>query len=458
MRSGSVHRRSAADRCDPFAALIPAAAERMPVAWDALRVPGPPAAFALTPRELDAPAPLERFHRRTIQLLDCAGAGGDRLALVDKAMPHALHDLMLSEASAVDKPTPADVAADTGRALWRTGLEFVRFVSDPGSQRTFGLEGGELHLALNCDPNTADRESVQAAKQFHLHLLYWTAGELAALRAPGRLSEQTSARRRRQYLDPLSFTGARVIQEALAGLELVVPGARLAPLDEHAVIAGKQPLGCVIRLPGWQVLASAEFEDLIRRLHGRLRQAGERLCAAFTGESAPPAPWRRHPLLPVGEIRARLARQGWPASVTEGLLALAAGLRDLHQLDAARLRRASAAARSHCMTLNQPCYGLNLHAPRRNDPGAPLIDAGHVDLIIQTKLFSAVGGAGLLTLGGIPSVRILRGQGTYSPGDWRRRAAFQRAFALHNTSALKELIAAGCAPVRRLEDFERGWV
>jgi hypothetical protein len=39
----------------------------MPVAWDALRVPGPPAGFELTLDEVAAADPLDRFHRRTIQ-------------------------------------------------------------------------------------------------------------------------------------------------------------------------------------------------------------------------------------------------------------------------------------------------------------------------------------------------------------------------------------------------------
>jgi hypothetical protein len=89
------------------------------------------------------------------------------------------------------------------------------------------LSGGQLHLALNCDPNTVDRESVQAAKQFHLHLLYWTAAELAALsrssRPPSRLADETSAFRRRQCMDPLGFLGAHVMHRALSDFGSVSP-------------------------------------------------------------------------------------------------------------------------------------------------------------------------------------------------------------------------------------------
>ncbi|MGB5732970.1 MAG: hypothetical protein WBM40_00805 [Thiohalocapsa sp.] len=451
---------------DPFAALIPASAARMPVAWDALRVPGPPAAFALTAYETSAADPMDRFHRRTIQVLDCAGitgsdagtATGDRLALVDKAIPHALFDLMLSEASPRDKPTPVDVLPITGQLLWRTGLEMVRFVSQPHHQREFALGGGQLHLALNCDPNTTDRESVQAAKQFHLHLLYWTAAELAVLGQPSRLANERSPARRRQCLDPLSFLGARVLHAALSDFEFGILGAELLGWDDAGVFNGNRPLGCVMRLPGWQVLESPAFEDMMRRLHQRLVGTGDQLLDAFTGHGAPPAPWQRYPLQPSAAIEARLVAQGWSRSLREGLLSLAAGLRDLSPAQATRLRRASPVARKHCMTLNLPCYAVNLYAPSPNRADAPLIEANSVYLILQTKLFSGIGGAGLLGLNGIPSVRVVRGQGHFSEAEWRRRAAFQRAFALYNNEALKGVVGGRCSDVRRLLDLEQGWV
>jgi len=429
----------------------------MPVAWDLLHVPGPPPGFELSAHEQHAAEPLARFHRRTIQLLDCAAGGADRLALVDKAAPHAQFDLMLSEASPLDKPTPDDVLPLTAQALWRTGLELVRFVSEPAQQRAFGLQGGQLHLALNCDPNTLDRESVQAAKQFHLHLLYWTADELAPLSRWARLGSQNHPVLHRQLLDPLSFLGAHLLVESLADMPLGIPGAVLLPGDDAAVAAGRRPLGCLIRLPGWHVLAEPAFEDLIRRLHRRLARIASALLDAFTGCSTPPSPWQRHRLRPPHERRERIRALGYSPLVTRGLLALAAGLRDLSAPATKRLRLAAPPARMHCMTLNQPCYALNLYAPRPNGSDAPLIEADQVYLILQTKLFSGTGGAGLLTLNGIPSVRVLRGSGRYTEAQWRRRAEFQHAFALFNSRALSESLGLGCVPVRRLLDFEQGW-
>ena len=442
---------------DPLAPLLPAAVRRMPVAWDKLCVPGPPARFALSPAEILAPTPLARFERRLITLLDCAAGDGDRLALVDKAIPHAQFDLMLSEASERDKPSPCDVAPITARALWQSGLAFVQFVSRAEVMARFGLADGALHLALNCDPHTRDRESVQASKQFHLHLLYWTAAELAPLADGLERANEHDARTRRQLLDPLTFAGARLVTALLAELDLGLAGARVLPCDDDAVAAGRRPPGALILLPGWQVLAADAFEDLVRRLHRRLEDAAALLRAAFTGVAAVPPPWRRHPLRRTAAVRAALAAFGLPAEVREELALLAALLRDLPPAVLGRLHHGTAAARKHLLTLNAPAYALNLFAPGRNSPGAPVAAAETVYLSVQPRLFSGTGGAGLLTLDGVPSVRIRRGVGRFDEAQWRLRADFQRAFALQGAARLYGLVDGGCGPVRRFVDCAQGW-
>ena len=442
-------------RPNRFAGLDPVGLEHMPVAWRQLAIPGPLPAYQLHGVELTHPEPRVRFARRIVACMPCAD-GRDTLALVDKASPHSLFDLMLTEVSAVPKSTPVEVAAATGRALWRTGGNFVRFCSQSQVVNDFGLAGGELHLALNCDPHTVDRESVQAAKQFHLHLLYWTPAALAPLAGAEPLARVRDARLRRQALDPISFLGARLICDALSALDLGLPGAALLPPDAPAVIVGKRPLGCVIALPGWSVLGEPAFEALIRRIHVRLATLAADLLESFTGEREPPPPWQRHPLLPRRDISARILAGPFTSGVRDGLECLAAGLRSLTPRSAARLARASPAVRMDLMTLNHPAYALNLHAPRPSAHG--LAEAPVVHLIIQPRLFSGIGGAGLLTLGGVPSVRVLRGQGTFSLAQWQQRARFQRAFACFNRDAPgADAVTAGL-PIRRFVDFERGWV
>jgi hypothetical protein len=431
----------------------------MPVVWQRLAVPGPPPGLALTEIERTAAAPLTRFHRRLIALLDCAAGDGDRLALVDKAIPHALYDLMLSEASERDKPSACDVAPATGRALWRVGLAFVRFVSEPAVMRRFGLADGTLHLAVNCDPHTRDRESVQAEKQFHLHLLYWTAAELMPLAGPAEQPRAYAARTRRQLLDPLTFVGAPLVTALLADLDLAVAGATLLDPDDAAVVAGTRPAGAVIRLPGWSVLATDAFEALVRGIHRRLEASARALRVAFTDSAEVPVCWQRNRLRPIADIHAALGELGLPPALRETLVQLAQGLRDLPPPVLRRLRQGPPAPRKHLLTLNSPSYSLNLHAPARNTASRPLADAEAVYLSIQPKLFSGTGGAGLLWLDGVPSVRIRRGVGRFSEADWRRRATLQRAFALRNAAQLRGGSGGvDCSRVRRFVDCEQGWV
>jgi len=425
------------------------------VAWAHLRMAGPPADYALTRPEVDHPDPRRRFARRTIQEITC---NGDRLALIDKVSPHSLHDLMVTEVSTPTKATPDAVEPLTGRCLWRTGLNFVRFVSEPEVMNGFGLVDGQLHLALNCDPNTGDRESVQAAKQFHLHLLYWEDAVLEALRGAERLAPVTDPRVRRQAIDPLTFLGAHLIYEAIAGLDLGIRGARLVRPDDALTIRGQRPIGCLIELPGWEVLANPDFEDLIRRLHRHLDRMSADLLEVFTGQRTPPPPWRRHGLLPPMEIAAGIASLPLSAEVQAGLRHLARALEDLPEKVARRLRGAGPARRRHLMTLNLPAYAMNLYAPIRNRRGAPLGQASRVHLTLQPKLFSGIGGAGLLSLGGIPSVRVLRNAGRLTPREWHRRTAFQRRFAAFNQTQCDDDPALRFEPIRHFANPHLGWV
>lgn len=449
---------------DPFAALYPRGVDGLRVAWHQLRVPGPPPDYRLQGEELDHPEPRRRFARRSIHSLECSPRGPEgceTLVLIDKASPHSLFDLMLSEVSTPSRSTAADVSARTGQTLWRTGLNFVRFCSDRSVVDGYGLSGGELHLALNCDPHTWDRESVQAAKQFHLHLLYWDAGVLAPLQHAQTFGEVLDRRLRRQALDPLSFLGARLVTEALEGLHLGIPGVSLEAVDEAAVLRGERPPGAVIALPGWGALGSPGFEDLIRRVHRRLEWLAGILVEAFTGRTGTPRPWHRHAPLATREIGARIERLPFGDAARDGLLELAAALRGINPGTLRRLARASPAQRMDLVTLNQPAYAMNLHTSAWG--GHPLTEAAPVSLIIQPRLFSGIGGAGLLTLGGIPSVRVLRGQGTFSAEQWQRRAQFQREFACFNQDRLLEAGwgSAGApmhSPVRRFGGPAVGWV
>ncbi len=445
----------------------------MPIAWHQLRIPGSPGALKLSQAEQTAQDPEVRFARRMIQRLEfsrdpsadsarsLAAEQRDRLALIDKASPHALFDLMLAEVSPTGngqarKTDASSVMPITGQVLWQTAVNFQRFVNSPEFRRELGLgderanpgnnkapmlesvrQSGWLQLALNCDPNTNDRESVQALKSFHLHLIYWQPSELSSLTETDQFRDQHDPYLARQCLDPLSFIGPRLLNDRLTDLETELGslGARLLPADAASTCAGRRAMGCLIQLPSWDLLATCAFERLIRQLHRRLAETARALLHAVTGSEQPPAPWQRHQLLPIGQIAQNLEPLGLSVDCRADLLALTQQLRDLPPPLGQTLRETSPARRMHCMTLNQPCYSLSLSpmdAQGRSTMGAD----GPLLLSLQIKLFSGIGGAGLLSFPGLPSVRVLRGQGQFSPASWQRRAHFQRCFAAYNAAAL----------------------
>lgn len=206
-------------------------------------------------------------------------------------------------------------------------------------------------------------------------------------------------------------------------------------------------MGCLIQLPNWALLATPAFEHLIRQLHQRLAETATALLHAVTGREQPPAPWQRHRLLPRHQIAQNLEALGLSAESRAGLLALTERLSDLPAQLAQSLRQASPARRMHCMTLNQPCYSLSL-SPMDRLGRSTMGSEGPLLLSLQIKLFSGIGGAGLISLPGLPSVRVLRAQGQFSGADWQRRVDFQRRFAAYNTAALmaQEQSAIGSWP------------
>lgn len=435
----------------------------MAVAWHQLRIPGPPAGFSLQSVERTAPSLDVRFARRIIQRFR---VGPSQLALIDKASPHARFDLMLTVLS--PGPTTPDRGRDAAtteqaptRVLWQTAANFHRFVSDPEQQTAFGLGGGALHLAVNRDPNTLDRESVQALKQPHLHLIYWHAAELAPLTNPGHLADQTDPYQRRQCIDPLSFLGSQLLDEMIGLADVPLSGAVPIKPNIGAMLRGSLPIGAFLKLRGWEQLAEPGFATLIETLDKRIDAAAKALMQAFAGSEQSPAPWHRHRLLRQTDIAARLGRLGLSPSLRTRLLALASALRDLSPDASERLQRATAAQRQHCMTLNQPCYSLSLSPFNWQPSDSGSSAQSPPTLSLQLKLFSGVGGAGLLSLPGIPSVLVRRGQGRFGREDWHLRTQFQRGFAAFNRQRLLEQrpdnLDLQPGPIANLSDFDRGW-
>lgn len=429
---------------------MPTGIEEMPVCWHAMTVPAAPPRLTLNDEELHHPDPAVRFARRTIQIIQTQGTG-ERLALIDKALPHAALDMMLSELSQPARSTPCAVSAETGLALWRVARELAHFRRDAHISERFGLAGSRCHLALNLDPHTLDRESVQAGKHFHAHLILFRAEEIAARRAAVPLKDIHDPRLRRQALDPLAFLGAALIYHALHDLS-APPGIELLAPDPAAVVAGRRPLGCLWHLADWSALDAAAFSGFVRDIERRLTGLAADLLEAFTERRHAPEPWRRWPLLQIKRIQANLDRLDLGPELVHSLMHLARRLRDLPTPVIERLRQGSASTRKHLMCLNQPSWTLSI-----SEADAGATSEPELLMRLEARLFSGIGSAGLLGMDGVPSVRICRGHGVTNEASWRARADCQRAFARWVYDKLGHLSDIHIEPPRRYLDAGLGW-
>ncbi len=447
---------------DSLSALYPDDIDSLKVAWDKVRIPGPPLAYRLTPEERISTVNAIRFKRRTIQRFNVpsTGNGGqgqlDRLAFIDKVAPHSQFDLMCTEVSESLKATVADIGRETGEVVCRSAYNFVDFVSQPETIEAFGLQGGELHLALNCDPYTLDRESIQASKQFHMHFLYWVHGELEPLMLGTRGTVSATDLLRKHYLDPLLYLGAAMVEERLRQRKFSAAGMQLLPFNAADSIQKALPLGCLVRLDEWAVLNTSGFIEAIETIHDCIETTSQAVLAAFTGCTDPPAIWQRHALLPSQVIVDNIRQLGFSEVIVSKLRHLANVLRDVSGRSMAYLKHHKTARQYH-LTLNNPCYALNLYAPHQNQIAQPLIDADEIYLTIQAKLFAAIGGSGLVALKGIPRVRIVRGAGEFNETLWRRRTEFQREFTAYNYAMTKDSFDIEHRVDYRFIDPSVGW-
>ncbi len=447
---------------DPFAALYPENIDALPVAWNHIHIPGPPLPYRLNEQESNSSDTAIRFKRRTIQSLNIESTGAeaksqtDRLSFVDKVSPHSMFDLMCTEISEPLKATVNDIGRETGELMCRSAFHFVEFVSRPDIIDIFSLERGEMHLGLNCDPNTLDRESIQASKQFHMHFLYWKRSELSDLVASKHEPIKPVDLLLRRLLDPLLFLGAAMVCERLREMNFDGSRMTLRPFDSADSIEQGLPMGCLIQLKDWTVLNSGAFVTAIQRIHEMIETEAQRLNAALTGHIDAPRAWQRFDLLPRRSIEANIDKLGYSQGIRDQLKILARNLRNVSPALMEYFKRHKFVRLRHLL-LNNPAYALNLYSPRINSIDQPLIESNEIYLCIQLKLFSAIGGSGLTTLRRIPCSRIVRNQGLFSERDWFVRAQFQQQFCAYNYAMLKDSFDIDDCVDFRYSDSTRGW-
>ncbi|MFJ6901512.1 hypothetical protein [Streptomyces hokutonensis] len=351
---------------------------------------------------------------------------GERLAVIDKAWPHSLYDVMLLVArDDVLRTSVADTPPVVLTALMEACSLFAAYVSTPTVMSEFGLMGSQTSIAWNHD-RTVDRDNGQWwDKRLHLHFNCWP--KPAYGNHSVRLGDVADATTRRSLVDPVAYLAHRVVLDALTGHSL--PDG-CVPLVPDPLRDGREhlPVGLKIRLPGgWSFVTTPECRSLLRTLHKTAAATYRDLLLSFTGQAQPATDWRRPPLLPPPDVQRRLTGLRWltPGS-REELLRLRGVLRDLTGRELELLHRRPDVA-NRCMTLGGLSYNLAFHSPHPARPGRPLNATPDLYLVMQFKLISYVGSSPAVH-GAVASV-IDRANGpVMTDADHALRHAFQTEY------------------------------
>ncbi|MFG3701598.1 hypothetical protein ACGF5C_27355 [Micromonospora sp. NPDC047620] len=405
---------------DRFTPLYPASAMRLPVipSLPMPRLPAPPPDVRnLSPHYRDHYGPhiLREYP---------AGDSGGRIAVIDKAFPHSVYDLMLL-ATIGDDRTIASSVSDVPEAMLRTLLtfcgQFVRYVHARSTQRRFALDGAQLMIGTNYDPATVDRDNGQWwDKRMHWHLNCWPATVYRdASIMP--LGEVNDLNRRRALVDPIAYLAAQIMHDAFRTQPLPA-GCRLVGEADMPCDGG--PVGFKITVPGWDFLHNAACARLLVHLHDVAAGAYAQLRQCFTGSLAASPPWTRPGLLPPGQVAANLDDLAWLSEPSRrGLVVLRSLLRDVTagEMD---LMRADMTLANRCLTLAGLDYHLGFWSPPQPDSSR-----GHppVYLVMQFKLLSAIGSSPAIA-GGVASILDRFHGPTMSAQQTHLRRQFQDRF------------------------------
>ena len=178
---------------------------------------------------------------------------------------------------------------------------------------------------------------------------------------------------------------------------------------------------------GWASLQSESFIDLLLTLHNWFLATYDEVYEAVCGQPYQARAWFRPTLLRGAKLSERTSRIDWIEQDTaRQLFEFASSLRDLDQRTLQGFQRHRRAALTN-MIMGSPMYALTL---LERDPVDGLSQRDlPVELILNAKLFSAIGGAGLFGMEGASAVRISRGTGVLSSSEIARRDSFQHDFA-----------------------------
>lgn len=368
---------------------------------------------------------LERFNALyRPDFFGTVGAIGDRLSLCNKRPPHSITDVMLIQSDDDIRSRFQDLSEAQKVAALRTARAFETFTADQVASGKLGP--GMVHISYNVSPDTRDREnSMGYTKRFHMHLNYWphdTVQNLTVMPV-GRMPRH----KRRDFLDPFTQLAAEVLSEQTAVRGWFPDGTVLDPGAE-ATLRRAMPPAFTVQFPSWNFLTSDVFRQQLTAMQLYIDSRYRDIQEAFTGIRSPAAEWRRHHVLDAATVKGNLRALGFDSVTDAKLSKLAEIVRSIDDRTCEYLRK-KARFRTDTMLMNGPNYSVGFFSEIGSNEHPARTERPSVWMMVQFKLLSSLGSAGLFPSVKAPIVRISRNAEPISAADRARRSEFQRDFA-----------------------------
>lgn len=351
---------------------------------------------------------------------------GGEMAVCNKRPPHSITDTMIIQADADVRSRFRDLSGAQQRFVLSASHRFVDFVSDTEVAERYGLRGGYVHVTYNTSAETCDRENGMGyTKRFHLHLNYWRASEFDNAK-PSLLSE-LSAPLRNELVDPFTPLASDIVVHHMRRHGVFNGKVALSVGPGDVATLGLPP-GVAIKLDSWDELRGVNFAAELQNLQQIVFDSFQEIQLAFTGQADPAPMWRRHSLLPPAEIRRNLKSLELPAEAEHLLSRLATVLRSITPRHGELFRR-NKSLRTRNMLMNGANFSVGFVSLTPNLGPVPISQSNQVWLILQIKMLSTLGSAGIFCNGLAPVIRIARNAREISTEEDALRLAFQTEFS-----------------------------
>lgn len=350
------------------------------------------------------------------------------ITLMDKKNTHSLLDIMAIQTGRTNKPTLNELSDNELSFILQLYSIFLRFVNDNTVINKYQLNGSLPRISFSCDPHTEDREGLQPVKRFHTHMYLMTNDTIKEAESNKiKYQDIKSEYLRRRLVDPISFLGNNLIFDIHENFITVPTEIKINKPDHISTINNNLQLGFNAKINNNNdFIGSPVFQKYLKDLHSSLQNVYTDIAYAFTGVRESAVCGKRHALLDKTEILKRLNQLNYLSrSSRQGLEQLVSTLKRPPIFLMKRIFTHDRRVIHHIPT-NGLCYAFSIAQESVVYEGEDSKD--NLVMNILPKMFSDIGGAGLVGLEGTGCVLLNRGHGSYNEEQMLERWKYQEEF------------------------------